>query len=100
MQILAVQQYSAPAPLLFAFWLMISGGKGALFAVGFVAVAIATWTSLRLLPDGGSRIRPFAAVALAFHILRQSVVAGLGVACARAIRCCPYSPALWNCHYI
>jgi hypothetical protein len=47
---------AALVALLFAFWLMISGGKGALLAVGFVAVAIATWTSLPLLPDGGSRI--------------------------------------------
>lgn len=94
MQILAVQQYGCTARVALRFLAHDFRRQASAFCSGFVALAIATWTSLRLLPDGGSRIRPFAAVALAFHILRQSVGAGLGVACARAIRCCPYSPAL------
>jgi multicomponent Na+:H+ antiporter subunit E len=65
---------------LFAFWLMISGGTGTLLAVGLVAVALAAWTSLGLLPAGGWHVRPFAAATLAVHVLRQSVVAGLDVA--------------------
>lgn len=61
------------------FWLMISGG-GALLAVGIVAVVIATWISVRLLPAAALRIRPFAAARLAVHVLSQSATAGVDVA--------------------
>jgi len=70
----------ARTAIFFAFWLMISGGNGILLAVGIVAVAIATWTSLRLLPARGLRMRPLAAATLAVHILRQSGEAGIDVA--------------------
>lgn len=77
---LAATRTAVRAGFLLAFWLMISGGTGTLLAIGLVAVAIATWTSLRLLPAEGPRIRPLAATALAIHALRQSAVAGLDVA--------------------
>ena len=68
------------AAIFLAFWLMISGGQGMLLAVGLFAVALATWTSVRLLPAAGWRMRSFPAARLAVRVLRQSVVAGLDVA--------------------
>lgn len=68
------------AAFLLAFWLMISGRDIADIPVGLAAVAAATWTSLRLLPAGESRTRPFALAALALRFMRQSVVSGLEVA--------------------
>jgi multicomponent Na+:H+ antiporter subunit E len=68
------------AAIFFTFWLMISGGNGILVAVGIVAVAIATWTSLRLLPVRGLRMQPLAAATLTMHILRHSAEAGIDVA--------------------
>jgi len=62
------------------FWLMISGGGGALIAVGIVAISISTWISIRLLPDAALRMRPFAAARLALHVLLQSATAGVDVA--------------------
>jgi multicomponent Na+:H+ antiporter subunit E len=71
---------AARAAFFFAFWLMISGGQAMLLVVGLVTVAIATWTSLRLLPARGLRMRPFVAATLAMRVLRQWAVAGLDVA--------------------
>ena len=68
------------ATLFFVFWLMISGGALADLPVGLAAVAAATWTSLRLLPAGESRLRPATLAALALSFLRQSVVSGMDVA--------------------
>ena len=59
---------------------MISGRDTASIPVGLVAVAAATWTSLRLLPAGRSRIRPLALMTLALRFLRQSAVSGVEVA--------------------
>jgi multicomponent Na+:H+ antiporter subunit E len=70
----------ARGAIFFAFWLMISGGSGTLLAVGIVAVTIATWISVRLLPDAGLRLRPFGMARLAVHVLRQSAIAGADVA--------------------
>ncbi len=71
---------AARGAIILGFWLLISGGTPADLPVGLVAVAAATWTSLRLLPAGRSRLRlaPLAALALSF--LRQSVVSGMDVA--------------------
>lgn len=71
---------AARATLFLAFWLMISGRSLADLPVGLAAVAAATWTSLRLLPTGGSRPRPVLLAALALRFVRQSVVAGTEVA--------------------
>src|SRR5512138_1087520 len=61
-------------------WLILIGGKPVDLAVGAIVVAVATWTSLTLLPPGQSRLRPVALVRLALRFLCQSVVAGLDVA--------------------
>lgn len=71
---------AARAALFLAFWLMIAGRNLADLPVGLAAVAIATWTSLRLLPAGDSRTRPLALAALALRFMRQSMVSGLEVA--------------------
>jgi multicomponent Na+:H+ antiporter subunit E len=70
----------ARSAIFFAFWLMISGGSGTLLAVGIVAVTVATWISVRLLPGAGLRLRPFGAARLAVRVLRQSAMAGADVA--------------------
>jgi multicomponent Na+:H+ antiporter subunit E len=62
------------------FWLMISGRELADLPVGVMAVAAATWTSLRLLPAGRSRLRPFALATFALRFIRQSAVSGAQVA--------------------
>ena len=59
---------------------MISGRDIASVPVGLAAVTAATWTSLRLLPAGRSRIRPLALMTLALRFLRQSAVSGVEVA--------------------
>lgn len=68
------------AALFLGFWLMVSGRNLADLPVGLAAVAAATWTSLRLLPAGRSRLRIGAVAALAMRFLRQSVVSGSEVA--------------------
>jgi multicomponent Na+:H+ antiporter subunit E len=65
------------AVLFLGFWLMISGRNLSDLPA---AVAAATWTSLRLLPAGGSRPRPVLLVALALRFVRQSVISGTEVA--------------------
>jgi multicomponent Na+:H+ antiporter subunit E len=59
---------------------MISGWASADLPVGLVAVAAATWTSLRFLPAGRSRLRLGPLASLAASFLRQSVVSGADVA--------------------
>ena len=71
---------AARGALFLAFWLMISGWSPADLPVGFAAVAAATWTSLRFLPPGGSRLRISSLASLVLGFLRQSVVSGADVA--------------------
>jgi multicomponent Na+:H+ antiporter subunit E len=71
---------AARAALFLAFWLMISGWAPVDFPVGVVAVAAATWTSLRFLPPKGSKLRLSSLASLAMSFLRQSVVSGTDVA--------------------
>jgi multicomponent Na+:H+ antiporter subunit E len=59
---------------------MISGWAPADLPVGLAAVAAATWTSLRFLPAGRSRLRLGSLASLAASFLRQSVVSGADVA--------------------
>jgi multicomponent Na+:H+ antiporter subunit E len=59
---------------------MISGGNLKDLPVGLAAAAAAAWTSLRLLPASGARLRPLALAAFASRFVRQSVVAGADVA--------------------
>jgi multicomponent Na+:H+ antiporter subunit E len=71
---------AARGALFLAFWLMISGWAPADFPVGLVAVAGATWTSLRLIPPGGSLVRFVSMASLVASFLRQSIVSGTDVA--------------------
>jgi multicomponent Na+:H+ antiporter subunit E len=64
----------------FVLWMMLTGGNPGDLGAGAVAIFAATWTSLRLLPPGTSRVRPLALVRLALRFLRQSVIAGVDVA--------------------
>src|SRR5260370_23645201 len=45
------------AILFLAFWLMIAGYDPIDLPVGLIAAAAATWTSLRLLPEGKGKVR-------------------------------------------
>ncbi len=76
----AARGAAARAAVFIAFWLMISGWAPADLPVGFVAVAGATWTSLRFLPPKGSRLKIAALAPLAASFLRQSIVSGADVA--------------------
>jgi multicomponent Na+:H+ antiporter subunit E len=71
---------AARGALFLSFWLMISGWALADFPVGLAAVTAATWTSLRLLPPGGSRVRFVSLASLVASFLRQSIVSGTDVA--------------------
>ena len=64
----------------FAFWQILAGLSLMNCLVGLVAALIATWTSLRLMPPGQWRFRPFKLARYALRFLRQSIVAGVDVA--------------------
>lgn len=61
-------------------WLVLAGFKPGDFPAAAVAVAGATWTSLRLLPPGGWRLSPLGIAKLALRFPRQSLIAGSDVA--------------------
>jgi multicomponent Na+:H+ antiporter subunit E len=61
-------------------WMVLIGADLADLAVGVLTAAIATGTSLYLLPPGRWRLRPVALARLALRFLYQSVVAGADVA--------------------
>ena len=63
-----------------ALWLVIAGADPVDLTVGVVASAAATWTSLLLLPPGGSRRSPTAVARLALRLPLESVIAGADVA--------------------
>jgi multicomponent Na+:H+ antiporter subunit E len=63
-----------------AFWVILFGLNPASLLVGALAAAIATWTSLRLLPAGEWSFRPIALTQLVLSFLRQSIGAGIDVA--------------------
>ncbi len=64
-----------------ALWLILVGGPDpADRPAGIVALAAATWASLRLLPPGGARPSPIAFARLLLRFARQSIVAGADVA--------------------
>lgn len=63
------------------FWLILVGGPDpADRPAGILAIATATWASLRLLPAARRRLVPTALARLAWRFLRQSIVAGVDVA--------------------
>ncbi len=59
---------------------MIAGYDPADLPIGLMAVAAATWTSLRLLPTVKARLRILALATFALHFMRQSVSSGVEVA--------------------
>lgn len=67
-------------PAFLGLWLILFGADPAGLPVGIAAAIAATWTSLHLLPPGGSRSSPKAVARLALRFLYQSVVAGIDVA--------------------
>jgi multicomponent Na+:H+ antiporter subunit E len=64
----------------FVLWLVLAGFSPGDLPAAVVAVAGATWTSLRLLPPGGSRLSPLGIARLALRFPRQSLTAGIDVA--------------------
>ena len=61
-------------------WLILAGFNPGDLPAAVVAVAGATWTSLRLLPPGGPRLSPLGIARLALRFLQQSLTAGIDVA--------------------
>jgi len=61
-------------------WLVLAGADPADLPAAAVAVVAATWTSLRLLPPGSSRLSPSALAKLTLRFAYQSVAAGADVA--------------------
>jgi multicomponent Na+:H+ antiporter subunit E len=62
------------------FWLILDGAKPAGLLVGLPAAFLAAWASVKLLPPGGGRLNWGALLALIWHSMRDSVVAGWDVA--------------------
>jgi len=62
-------------------WLVLVGGVDpADRPAGILAIAAATWASLRLLPAARRRLSPTSLARLALRFFRQSIVAGVDVA--------------------
>lgn len=64
----------------FGVWLLLAGPDPADLAVGILAVAAATWTSLRLLPPSDGRLRYAALARLALRFGQESIMGGVDVA--------------------
>jgi multicomponent Na+:H+ antiporter subunit E len=64
----------------FCLWLALFGIDVAALAAGAATAALAAWTSLRLLPPRGTRLRPVALARLVLRFCFQSAVAGADVA--------------------
>jgi len=64
----------------YAFWVLLIGLKPVDLVVGLAAAAVATWTSLALLPPGEFRLRLAGLPRYGLHFLWQSIVAGVDVA--------------------
>jgi multicomponent Na+:H+ antiporter subunit E len=76
---------SAPAVIarflgFLVLWLVLAGLGPADLIIGALAAALATWTSLRLLPPGRGRPRFAFLAILAIRFVWQSVAAGIDVA--------------------
>jgi multicomponent Na+:H+ antiporter subunit E len=63
-----------------ALWIVLMGWVPEQLVFGVATAAAAAWASIRLLPSGTLRIRPWALLALVPRFLWQSVVAGVDVA--------------------
>jgi multicomponent Na+:H+ antiporter subunit E len=80
-----IQLWSAPAAIVrlvgfLGLWFVLAGPNPAALLVGVLTAALATWTSLRLLPPSGGRPRFVFLTILAMRFAWQSVVAGIDVA--------------------
>jgi len=75
----AVRAFARAAGFL-VLWLVLAGADPADLPAAAVAVVAATWTSLRLLPPGSSRLAPSALAKLTLRFAYQSVAAGVDVA--------------------
>ncbi len=62
------------------FWLLLMGLGPVDVVAGLFAATAATWTSLRLLPPSGGRLRYTALAQLTLRFMQQSIVGGLDVA--------------------
>lgn len=62
------------------FWLLLIGPDPVDLAAGLFAAAAATWTSLRLLPPSGGRLRYAALTRLALRFGQGSIMGGVDVA--------------------
>jgi multicomponent Na+:H+ antiporter subunit E len=78
-------------------WLVAIGAGTSDLAVGLMAAAAATWTSLRLLPAKPGRIRPVALAGLLLRFLGQSAVAGADVAWRALDPSLPLRPGFVRC---
>ena len=78
----AVRRAAAARALAFgALWMvLLPSGKPGDLAMGLVATAAATWTSVRLLPPAAGRVRLLALAAQVPRLLWASIVAGADVA--------------------
>ena len=59
---------------------MIAGYDPVDLPVGLIAAALATWSSLRLLPEVKAKLRLLSLATFALHFVRQSVSSGVEVA--------------------
>jgi multicomponent Na+:H+ antiporter subunit E len=70
----------ARATSFLVLWLILAGLNLGDLPAAAVAIAGATWTSLRLLPPGASRLSPTDIARLALRFAGQSLMAGIDVA--------------------
>jgi multicomponent Na+:H+ antiporter subunit E len=68
------------AAIYLLLWIVLIGTKPTDLVFGAITAMLATWVSLRLLPPGMLRIRPFGALRLLPRFLWQSIFAGVDVA--------------------
>jgi multicomponent Na+:H+ antiporter subunit E len=78
-------------------WLVIFRIDLAAVLVGALTAATATWTSLRLLPPGGARLRPVALARLVLRFFVQSAVAAVDVAWRALDPALPIRPGFVRC---
>ena len=69
------------AAVFFGFWLVLTGADAGDLVAGLVAAVAATWASLRLMPAQPWHLHPVKLAGYVLHFLRQSIAAGIDVAC-------------------
>ena len=80
MRTISVRAATARGAGFFGFWLLLIGPDPADLAAGVFAAAAATWTSLRLLPPSGGRLRYAVLARLALRFGQESIMGGVDVA--------------------